>query len=120
MFLGVLQTEQKHIGKCREAKEVEMNISQSETYLRPSGTRYLVDSTMALKVQKPITVDFKAVDVRSTMTIVNQGFSVPKCVRLARMSEKFYELFCKMFRRISRKNQGRVRTDTREEVLGIC
>ena len=22
---------------------------------------------------------------------------MPKCVRLARMSEKFYELFCKMF-----------------------
>ena len=36
---GVLQTEQKQIGKWREAIEVEMNIRQSETYRRPSGAR---------------------------------------------------------------------------------
>ena len=40
---------------------------------------------------------FIAVDVKSTRTIVDQAFSVPKCVRLARMSEKSYELLCKMF-----------------------
>ena len=40
---------------------------------------------------------FVAVDVKSTRTIVDQAFSVPKCVRLARMSEKSYELLCKMF-----------------------
>ena len=28
---------------------------------------------------------------------MDQAFSVPKCVRLARMSEKTYELLCKMF-----------------------
>ena len=31
---------------------------------------------------------FVAVDVKSTRTIVDQAFSVPKCVRLARISEK--------------------------------
>ena len=35
-----------------------------------------------------------AVDVKSTRTIVDQAFSVPKCVRLARMSERSYELLC--------------------------
>ena len=39
VFPGVLQTEQKHIGKWREAIEVEMNIWRSETYRRPSGAR---------------------------------------------------------------------------------
>ena len=33
---GVLQTDQKHIGKWREAIEAEMNIRHSETYRRPS------------------------------------------------------------------------------------
>ena len=29
--------------------------------------------------------------------ILDQAFSVPKCVRLARMLEKSYEVLCKMF-----------------------
>ena len=47
VFPGVLQTEQKHIGRWREAIEVEMNIRHSETYRRPSEARYLVGSTLA-------------------------------------------------------------------------
>ena len=46
VFSGVLQAEQKHIGKWREAIEEEMNIRHSETYCRPSGARYLVGSTL--------------------------------------------------------------------------
>ena len=42
VFPGVLQTEQKYIGKWREAIETEMNIRHSETYCRPAGARYLV------------------------------------------------------------------------------
>ena len=40
---------------------------------------------------------FVAVDVKCTRTIVDQAFSVPKCVRLARMSENSYVLLCKRF-----------------------
>ena len=47
VFPGVLQTEQKHIGKWREAIEAEMNLRHSETYCRSSGARYLVGSTLA-------------------------------------------------------------------------
>ena len=43
------------------------------------------------------SVHFVAVDVKSMRTIVDQAFSVPKCVRLTRMSEKSYELLCKVF-----------------------
>ena len=39
VFPGVLQTEQKYIGKWREAIEAEMNIRHSETYRRPTGAR---------------------------------------------------------------------------------
>ena len=34
VFPGVLQTEQKHIGKWREATEAEMNIRHSEIWAR--------------------------------------------------------------------------------------
>ena len=87
VFPGVLQTEQKYIGKWREAIETEMNIRHSETYCRPSGARYLVGSTLAPMCKSRYPVHFVAGDVKSTRTIVDQAFSVPKYVRLARMSE---------------------------------
>ena len=99
VFPGVLQTEQKHIGRWREAFEAEMNIRHSETYRRPSGERYLVGSTLAPMCKSRYPVHFVAVDVKSTKTIVDQAFSLPKCVRIARMSRKSYELLCKMFQR---------------------
>ena len=97
VFPGVLQTEQKYIGKWREAIETETNIRHSETYRRLSGAQYLVGSTLAPLFKSRYPLHFVAVDVKSTRTIVDQAFSVPKCVRLTRMSEKSYELLCKLF-----------------------
>ena len=97
VFRGVMQTEQKHIGKWREAIEAQMNIRHSETYRRQSGARYLVGSTLAPMCKSRYPLHFVDVDVKSTRLIVDQAFSVPKCVRLARMSEKSYDLLCKMF-----------------------
>ena len=99
VFPGVLQTEQKYIGKWREAIEAEMNIRHSETYCRPSGARYLVH--------------FAAVDVKNTRKIVDQALSVPKCVRLTRMSEKSYELLCKMFSAVPERTKEEL-----ESILG--
>ena len=48
-------------------------------------------------MQEQIHRAFVAVDVKSSRTIVDQAFSGPKYVRLARMSKKYYELLCKMF-----------------------
>ena len=97
VFPGVLQTEQKHIGKWREAIEAETKIRHSETCRRPSEARYSVGSTLAPMCKSRYPVHFVAVDVKSTRTIADQAFSVPKGVRPARMSEKFYELLCKIF-----------------------
>ena len=107
---GVLQTEEKHIGRWREAIEAEMNIRHSETYRRPSGARYLVGSTLVSMCKSRYPVHFVAVVVKSTRTIVDQAFSVPKCVRLARMSEKSYELLCKIFSAVPER--------TKEEIEG--
>ena len=115
MSPGVLQTEQKHIGKWREMIEAEMNIRHGEIYRRPSEARYLVGSTLApmCKSRYPVHFDFVAVVVKSTRTIVVQAFSVPKCKRLARKSEKSYELLCKMFSAVPERTKEEL-----ESILG--
>ena len=113
VFPGALQTEQKHIGKWREAIEAEMNIRHSETYRRPSGARYLVGSTLAPMCKSRYPVHFVAVVVKSTRTIVDQAFSVPKCARLARLSEKSYELLCRIFSAVPEKTKEEL-----ESILG--
>ena len=105
VFQGVLQTKQKYIGNWRETIEAEMSIRQIETYRRPSRARYLVGSTLAPMCKSRYPVHFVAVDVKSTRSIVDQAFSVPKCVRLARMSEKSYELLCKIFAAIPERTK---------------
>ena len=118
VFPGVLQTEQKYIGKWREAIEIEMNIRHSETYCRPSGARYLVGSTLAPMCKSRYPVHFVAVDVKSTRTIVDQAFSVPKCVRLARMSEKSYELLCKMFSAVPERTKEELESILEKKFMG--
>ena len=86
---------------------------QSETYRRPSGARYLVGSTMTPMGKSRYPVLFVSVDVKSTRTIVVQAFSVPKRVRLARMSEKSYKFFCKIFGAIPERAMGEL-----EPILG--
>ena len=118
VFPGVLQTERKHIGKWREAIEAEMNIRHSETYRRPSGARYLVGSTLAPMCKSRYPVHFVAVDVKSTRTIVDQACSVPKCVRLTRMSEKPYELLCKMFSAVPERTKEELELTLGRKFMG--
>ena len=73
-----------------------MNVRHIETYRRATGARYFVGSTLAPMCKSRYPVHFVAVDVKSTRKIVDQAFSVPKCVRIAGMSENSYELLCKM------------------------
>ena len=94
LFPGVSQTEQKHIGKWREAIEVEMSIMQSETFRRPSGAWYLVGSVVAPRCKSRYPVHFLAVDVKGTRKIVDQAFSIAKCKRTP---EKFYRLPFEIF-----------------------
>ena len=120
VFTGVFQTEQKHIGSWREAIEAEMNIRQSETYRRPSGARYLVGSTLAPMCKSRYPVHFVAVDVKSTRTIVDQAISVPKCVSLARISEKSYELLCKMFSAVPERTKEELESIVGRKFMGYA
>ena len=90
-----------------------MNIKHSETCRRPSGARYVVGSALAPMCKSRYPVHFVAVNVKSTRTIVDQAFSVPKCVRLARISERSYELLCKMFSAVPERTKEEL-----ESILG--
>ena len=120
MLPGVLQTEQKYIGKWREASVVEMNIRHSETYHRPTGARYLKGSTLAPMCKSRYPLHFVAVDVKSTRTIVDQAFSAPKCVRIARMSEKSYKLLCKMFSAVPERTKEKLESILGKKFMGYA
>ena len=97
-----------------------MNIRHSETYRRPSGARYLVGSKLATKCKSRYPVHFVAVDVKSTRTIVDQAFSVPKCARLARMSENSYKLLCKIFSAVPERTKEELKPILGNKFMGYA
>ena len=99
----MLQTDQKHIGKWREAIEVEMNIRQSETYRRPSDCR----------CAKAHISTLRSIGCKEYKCYRGSSLLSTKCVRFARTSEKPYELLCKMFAAVPGGT-----TDELESILG--
>ena len=91
VFPGALQTEQK-IGGWREALENEMNLKDSEAYHKPTGSKYLVGSSSVPYCNSRYPTHMVVMDARTQQVLIDQLFSVPKCVRLARMSERSYDL----------------------------
>ena len=65
-------------------------------------------------------VHFVAMDVKTTRTIVDQAFSVPKCVRLARVSEKSYELLCKMFSAAPERAKEEIEPILGQKIMGYA
>ena len=84
VFPGELQTERK-IGGWREALENEMNLKDSEAYHRPTGSKYLASSSSVPYCNSRYPMHMVVIDDRTQQVLVDQLFSEPKCVRLARM-----------------------------------
>ena len=59
----------------------------------PSVIRYLIGSNVAPICKSSYPLQFAAVNVKSTRTIVDPLFPVPKCERLPKVSRITYELF---------------------------
>ena len=95
VFPGALQTEQK-IGSWREALENKMNLKHSEEYHKTSGSKYVVVSSAASDCNSKYPTHLVVIDARTQHRLIDQLFSVPKCVRLSRMSEKSNELLKKI------------------------
>ena len=78
----------------------------------------MVGSTLAPMCKSRYPVHFVAVDIKSTRTIVDQAFSVPKCVSIARMSEKFYELVCRVFSAVPERTKEDLESILGEKFMG--
>ena len=103
-FPGALQTEQK-IGGWREALENEMNLKDSEAYHRHTGSKYLVGSSSAPYCNSRYPTHMVVMDARTQQVLIDHFFSVPKCVRLARMSERSYDLLAKIFWAVPKRSE---------------
>ena len=118
VFPGALQTEQK-IGGWREALENEMNLKDSEAYHKPTGSKFLVGSSSAPYCSSRYPTHMVVMDARTQQVLIDQLFSVPKCVRLARMSERSYDLLAKIFRAVPKRSKGELQDVVGEEFLRL-
>ena len=118
VFPGALQTEQK-IGGWREALESEMNLKDSEAYHRPTGSKYLVGSGSAPYCNSRYPTHKVVMDARTQQVLVDQLFSVPKCLRLARMSERSYDLLAKIIRAVPMRSEGKLQDLLGEEFMRL-
>ena len=118
IFPGALQTEQK-IGGWREALENEMNLKDSEAYHKPTGSKYLVGSNSAPYCSSRYPTHMVVMDARTQQVLIDQLFSVPKCVRLARMSERSHDLLAKIFQAVPKRSEGELQDVVGEEFLRL-
>ena len=118
VFPGSLQTEQK-IGGWREALENEMNLNDSEAYHRPTGSKYLVGSSSAPYCNSRYPTHMVVMDARTQQVLVDQLFSVPKCMRLARISERSYDFLTKIIRAVPKRSEGELQDVVGEEFMRL-
>ena len=112
VFPGSLQTEQK-IGSWREALENKMNLKHSEGNHKTAGSKYLVGSSAAPYCKSKYPTHLVVVVATTQHRLIDQLFSVPKWVRLSRISEKSHELLAKNLRAVPEGSR-----DELEEIVG--
>ena len=93
---GVLQITQKHIRGWTIGLEAEMGFPVSDAYSLPVNAKSLVGSVMANLCGCHYPLHMAMVEVSSQRILVDKTFSVPKCVRLARMSHHSHRLLRKI------------------------
>ena len=109
---GVLQITQKHIGGWEIGLEAEMGFPVSGAYSLPVNAKSLVRSVVANLCGSHDPLHTWIVEVSSQRILIDKAFSIPKCVRLARMSHHSHRLL--------RNILGAVSGDHREHLSEIC
>ena len=102
---GALQTTQKHIRGWRIGLEAEMGFPVSEAYGLPVNAKSLVGSVMANLCGSHYPLHNAMVEVSSQRVLVDKAFSVPKCVRLARISHHSHRLLKKILGTVPREQR---------------
>ena len=108
---GVLQVTQKHIKRWKVGLEAEMGFPMSDAYGLPLNAKSLVGSVMANLCGSHYPLHMAMVEVSSQRVLIDKAFSVPKCVRLARMSHHSHKLL--------RKIRGTVPKEQRDDLNEI-
>ena len=105
---GVLQVNQKHIKSWKIGLEADMGFPMSEAYGLPLNAKSLVGSVLANLCGSHYPLHMAMVEVSSQRVLIDKAFSVPKCVRLARMSHHSHKLL--------RKIRGAVPKEQRDDL----
>ena len=116
---GVLQVTQKHIRIWKVGLEAEMGFPMSEAYGLPLNPKSLVGSVMANLCGSHYPLHMAMVEVSSQRILVDKAFSVPKCVRLARMSHHSHRLLRKIRGTVSRELRDELKEIWGEELLSL-
>ena len=96
-----------------------MNLKESEAYHRPTGSKYLEGSSSAPYCNSRYPAHIVVMDARTQQVLVDQLFSVPKCVRLARMSETSYDVLAKIIRAFPKRSEGELQDVLGEEFMRL-
>ena len=116
---GALQTTQKHIRGWKIGLEAEMGFPVSEVYGLPVNAKSLVESVMANVCGSHYPLHMAMVDESSQRILVDKAFSVPKCVRLARMSHRSHRLLRKILGRVPKAQRDDLSEIWGEELLSL-
>ena len=116
---GALQTTQKHIRGWKIGLGAEMGIPVSEAYGLPVNAKSLVGSVMANVCGSHYPLHMAMVEVSSQRILVDKAFSVPKCVRLGRMSHHSQRLLRKILGMVPKAQRDDLSKIWREELLSL-
>ena len=116
---GALQTTQKHIRGWKIGLEAEMGFPVSEAYGLPVNAKSLVGSLMANLCGSHYPLHMAMVEVSSQRILVDKAFSVPKCVRLDRVSHHSHKLLRKILGTVPRAQRKDLSEIWGEELLSL-
>ena len=116
---GVLQVTQKHIKSWKVGLEAEMGFPMSEDYGLTLNAKSLVGSVMANLCGSHYPLHMAMVEVSSQRVLIDKAFSVPKCVRLARMSHHSHKLLRKIRGTVPKEQRDDLSEIWGEELLGL-
>ena len=116
---GALQTTQKHIRGWKIGLEAENGVPVSEAYGLPVNAKSLVGSVMANVCGSHYPLHMAMVEVSSQRILVDKAFSVPKCVRLTRMSHHSHKLLRKILGTVPKAQRDDLSEIWGEELLSL-
>ena len=94
-----------------------MGFPVSDAYGLPVNAKSLVGSVMAYLCGSHYPLHMAMVEVSSQRILVDKAFSVPKCVRLARMSHHSHKLLKKILVTVPREQRYDLSEIWGEELL---